>query len=37
MELAQLFQSDPTIVESIKDHLVAFNAQKVFDYFDGKT
>jgi len=35
MELAQLFKSDPTIVKSIKDHLVAFDAQKVFDYFDG--
>jgi hypothetical protein len=37
MELTQLFKSEPTIVKRIKDHLVAFDAQKVFDYFDGKT
>ena len=35
MELAQLFKSDPTIGKRIKDHLVPFDAQKVFDYFDG--
>jgi hypothetical protein len=37
MEVAQLFQSDPTIVKRIQDHLVAFDAQKVFEYLDRKT